>query len=982
MEAASPNVDFNRDVRPILAKHCFTCHGPDEGAREADLRLDTQAGSRDDLGGYAAVKPGSADESELIVRINSEDDDVRMPPADSHPPLSDAEIQTLKKWINEGGEYRTHWSFVAAKDVTVRFDAQDDWSQGPIDRFVLQRMKDAGLQPSARASRETLIRRLYFDLLGVTPTPDDVHRFIGDDDPAAYTKLVDRLLASPDYAERFARSWLDLARYSDTNGYEKDRPRTIWPYRDWVIGAIADDMPFDQFTIEQLAGDMLADATAAQRIATGFNRNTMLNEEGGIDPLEYRYYAMVDRVATVGTVWMGLTTGCAQCHTHKYDPITHTDYYAMMALMDNADEPDVLVPDETARAKRQEIEAKIDAEVQRIAKEQLPSPSEWAGGEYGDSAIQVAFANWMQQQIKQSRDWRTIRPDEMSSTMPKLTLLEDDSILASGDVTKRDVYKLAFELTGDQAPAIALRLEVLAHDSLPAGGPGMGFYEGRRGDFFLSELKATLDGKSVKLHTASHSFGKISVGSGSPDATNVLDGDGSTGWSTSTMEGKDNQLVVNFSEPLKGPGKLAIELLFERHFAAPLGRFRVALTHQRSGDDTQNDAAVASSLRESLSAYLSQFSTEELEAIDADVLVQLQSDFVRTAPELKEHRKKIVALEKQLPEAVRTLGMQERQPDDYRTTHLHHRGEYLQTKDPVDAAVPVVFGSIDGTPNRLAFARWLVSDNNVLVGRVTANRAWRHFFGTGIVRTAGDFGTQSEPPSHPLLIDYLDGQLRRGGWSIKRLHREIVLSATYQQVVGADPESDPGNRLLSRFPYRRLEAEQIRDVMLSAADLLTRKWGGPSVYPPQPAAVSQMAYGNPSWDTSTGADRYRRSLYTFSKRTAPFAAFATFDGPSGETCLARRDSSTTPLQALTLMNDDMYLEIARGLAEATLRDVGSDVAPQLVAQRMFQRLLSRNPEPLELDATVAFYDSQKGHEEPWTLVARALMNTDEAITLP
>jgi hypothetical protein len=407
---------------------------------------------------------------------------------------------------------------------------------------------------------------------------------------------------------------------------------------------------------------------------------------------------------------------------------------------------------------------------------------------------------------------------------------------------------------------------------------------------------------------------------------------------------------------------LQVELVFERHFAAALGRFRVDF----AGGDVAAQAVLLPGIKRS----------------DDTGDRALRREFVLASEVMKKHRKKIDRLRGEIPAEVRTLGMLEREPADARRTHRHHRGEYLQAEEAVDPAVPEVFESIDERPNRLSFARWLVSDKNVLVGRVSANRAWRHFFGTGIVRTAGDFGTQSESPSHPDLIDYLDGQLRHGGWSMKRLHREIVLSATYQQRVGRGPEGDPGNRLLSRFPYRRLDAERIRDVMLSAAGLLTRKIGGPSVFPPQPEAISKMAYGSPDWKTSSDGDRYRRSLYTFSKRTAPFAAFATFDGPSGETCAARRDTSTTPLQALTLMNDEMYLEIARGLAADGLRELGEDASPRSIAERLFRRLLSRKPESDEIDALIDFYRDRASHEEPWTLVARALMNTDEAITVP
>lgn len=972
-------LDFAQQVRPILARHCFKCHGPDPDAREAGLRLDQQEGSRADLGGYAAIVPGDPNRSEAFLRVTSDDSDLRMPPPESGDSLNRDEVDVLKAWIQSGGQYQTHWSFVTPESPLIPDVASPQWCRDSIDRFILKRIEAAKLQPTPRASRETLIRRLYLDLTGTTPSPDAVDRFIHDSHPAAEKKLIDRLLASPEYGERFARSWLDLARYSDTNGYEKDRPRSIWPYRDWVIDALANDMPFDQFSIEQLAGDMLPNATSNQRIATGFHRNTMLNEEGGIDPLEYRYYAMVDRVATTGTVWMGMTIGCAQCHTHKYDPITHNDYFSMMALMNQADEPDVLVEDPARDQRKLDLERRIGNAVDQLADQYLPTLKQTRRGEKpADEELEAtwtAFRSWIQKQVNQSRSWQPIRPTGMTSTMPKLTVLDDDSVLAGGDVTKRDVYRLHFELDEKDLGATALRLEVLPHDSLPAGGPGMAFYEGRRGDFFLSELSVVLDDQVLELDKPSHSYGNISVGSGNADAGNVLDGEGSTGWSTSGNQGQANQLVVNFTQPLTQSGTLTVELLFERHFAAALGRFRFSLTSGPS-------PSVASNLPVQWDAWLHEMN---LDRLSAENYRQLQRRFVLHSDTLSEQRKNIKRLQDSLPEQTRTLGMRERKREDYRSTHRHHRGEYLQPKEVVQPNVPELFRDA-GDPNsprdRLELARWLVSPANPLVGRVTVNRAWREFFGSGIVDTAGDFGTQSQPPSHPQLLDHLAIDLVENGWSLKRLHRKILGSATYRQAIGASNTADPENRLLAVFPQRRFTGEQIRDAFLSAAGALAHRMGGPSVYPPQPESVMKLAYGGPAWPVSRGADRVRRSLYTFSKRTAPFAAYAIFDGPTGEVCLARRSRSTTPLQALTLLNDDMFLEIAGELAEQTLRDVGPEAKPETIIRQMFRRLLVRDPRPGEAQAILEFYEGLAGKNEDWMLVARALMNLDEAMTTP
>jgi hypothetical protein len=851
-------------------------------------------------------------------------------------------------------------------------------------------MEIYGLTPAMPADRQRLIRRLYLDLTGTSPSWDEVERFVNDRHPAAERKLIDRLLASPEYGERIARSWLDLARYSDTNGYEKDRPRSIWPYRDWVIDALNEDLPYNQFSIEQLAGDMLPGASQSHRIATGFHRNTMLNEEGGIDPLEYRYYALVDRVATTGTVWMGMTIGCAQCHTHKYDPITQHDYFALMALLNQANEPDLIVDDADRNQRSSAIEQQIEAAVENLASQLLPTFDAFRQGTVGESGTAISFQAWVQRQLGQARTWMTVRPTQLASTMPKLVVMDDDSVLASGDVTKRDEYTLTIPVTETHIGSTALRLEVLPHPSLPASGPGMAFYEGRRGDFFLSELTVRFDGQAVPLRDASHSFGKISVGSGSADAANVIDGEGSTGWSTAGAEGQPNQLVVNFDQPISSAGELQVSLLFERHFAAALGRFRLSLAMGRSlargsSNATEPSPVVASTLPVAWQSWLSGLKPEQL---TEDQYLLLQRHFVLNDDSLADKRSEIERLKASIPEQTRTLAMQQREPGDERPSHRHHRGEYLQPRELVEPGVPAVFLGTENVrvTDRLQLAQWLVSPSNPLVGRAAVNRAWREFFAVGIVDTAGDFGTQSRSPSHRELLDYLSLDLAQHDWSIKRLHRSLVGTSAYRQSVDAPPSSDPDNVWLSVFPQRRLQAEQIRDSLLSASGLLSFRMGGPSVYPPQPASVMELAWGSPPWETSQGADRYRRSVYTFSKRTAPFAAYVTFDGPTGEVCLDRRDRSTTPLQALTLLNDELYLELARALADQVRRDLvgqsGDTPNERDMIAQMFRRLLSRDPDPQELDAVMRFYQGLAPEEDRWTLVARALINTDEAISVP
>ena len=588
--------------------------------------------------------------------------------------------------------------------------------------------------------------------------------------------------------------------------------------------------------------------------------------------------------------------------------------------------------------------------------------------------LAAGFESWLKTLKTQVVQWQTVAPTATETTMPRLTVQDDGTVLADGDATKRDIYTLTMPPTAGEE-ITAIRIEAMPHPTLPATGPGLAFYEGRRGDFYLSELEITLKGEPIKLGVGTTTVPGAGPKNGKTYPGNVLDEDGSTGWSIPGEAGQTHRLVIPLKTPTRFEQPWNIEMLFERHYVAGLGHFRI--------DVTTAEKAQANALPSALQARLIAAGTSFSDELQTDLAVE----YLRNSKLMGMHRKPIDALRKQLPSAVRTLVLKERDSTNPRTTRRHHRGEYLQPKEVVAPNVPTIFADEQTAPaNRLELARWLVSNRNPLVGRVTVNRAWREFFGVGIVRTAGDFGTQSEPPSHPGLLDWLDAEFReQGRWSLKRLHREIVLSSTYRQRVGSAPVSDPDNRLLSVFPYRRLDAERIRDAFLSASGLLARRIGGASVYPPQPAEVMEMAYGNSSWPTSEGASRYRRSLYTFSKRTAPFAAFSTFDAPSGELCVARRERSTTPLQALTLLNDAMYLEIAQALADQADRDArqnGSQASPARIAERIFKRLFVRAPRPDELLAVLSFYESQSSHEQPWMLVARALMNTDEAITTP
>jgi hypothetical protein len=1111
-------VDFNQDIRPLLASKCYACHGPDEEGRKAKLRLDI----REDALENDIIAPGAVEDSEFHYRIRSDDPDEIMPPPESHASLTEAEKDLLDQWIAEGAEYAKHWAFDPPKASVTLINAAK-WGNNPIDAFILKNLEKNQLKPSAPADPYSLVRRIYLDLTGLPPTPQQADAFVSDQRPDAYERLVDQLLASPRYGEKWAREWLDLARYADTNGYEKDRPREIWHYRDWVIKALNEDMPYDQFTIEQLAGDMLPNATMDQKIATGFHRNTQINEEGGIDPLEFRFYAAVDRVATTGTVWMGLTTGCAQCHTHKYDPITHDEYFGIMALLDNVEEPDLLLYSKNQLKRKAEVEKQIEEKVQELM------------GRHHD--FDQSFEAWKTSLQKEATAWNILQPTEWKTNLAKLEKMEDGSLFASGDFTKRDVYDLNFS---SKEPITALRIEVMTDERLPDFGPGRAYYEGRKGTFFLSEVDLFLNnGQEVSIQSPVASSGH------GPDKT--IDNVGSSGWSTGV--GEEQHIILPLATPIAANQSFSLSLLFERHFVASLGRFRVSATSasttpkpQRLGAKIEDlvamDKALSSEEIQLLkSTYLEKvfYSKKNVQAFDAHakwiwddknnqtkqtlyfsksidlkkkprsarlvytcddeseffingkkvasnalwyepvsvnvsnhfqegtntlavkatnkggpgaLLAQLEIisaegkrqshvtdkswKYSEQEPEGNDWKTKglsdgqestiagkvgdapwkniplksnelseLHALRKQLPHSRRSLVMQERPADNPRPTYLRHRGEYTSPKHEVDPKIPEILLSKNSKmpTNRLEFARWLASADNPIGDRVTVNRAWRSLFGYGLIRTSGDFGTQAPAPDHPELLDWLAVEFRRMGLSLKKLHRLIVTSSTYRQSSNASPkllDKDPQNRLLARGPRLRLSGELIRDHMLHASGKLSSKMYGPGVYPPQPKSVLSHAFGNQTWNISKGEDRFRRSIYTFIKRTAPFAGFMTFDGTSGENCLAKRDRSNTPLQALTLLNDEMYVELAREAGKLVHQSSKEPV------NELFRRFLTRPPSEEEKQALQGYLEQQiarlqKDELKPaeitsdpkadarWAgkvLLARAIMNLDESITKP
>jgi hypothetical protein len=983
---AAPKLDFNRDVRPVLAQHCFKCHGMDDHGRKGGLRLDLrEAALGKGKSGEHAIVPGNADQSEVMVRVLSTDPDEVMPPPSTKTVLPDSAKAILKAWVEQGAEYQPHWAFTppAPQPPPVA-------GIHPVDAFIQDRIAKEGLQPSPAADKHTLIRRVSLDLTGLPPTPAESDAFAQDSAPDAYERLVDRLLSSPAYGERWARRWLDLARYADTNGYEKDRPRSIWPYRDWVVQALNADMPYDQFSIKQLAGDMLPNATPEDLIATGFHRNTMLNEEGGIDPLEFRFHAMTDRVSVTGTTWMGLTLNCTQCHTHKYDPILHTDYYSVMALLNNASEPTYYIPTPQISEQFRERDA-------RIAQLEAALPAQFPGGA---ETLKARFGQWVQEALPSAATWKILKPAAVQTNLPHLEPQPDGFLLGSGDVTKSDTYELTFRQPLKNVRAI--RLEVASHSSLPNDGPGLTAYEGPLGGFFLSELQALQNGAPLAFAAAKATNDvqdppqdptpaptpptepektpppaapkpTKKVADKKANAASALDGDMSSGWMVNGGFGVRHTAVFFFKEPVDLTQGITLRMLFEKHYACSLGHFRI------SAATTEN--ATLTGLPADIEELLASGKTEPQGA--------LLTHFLETAPEMKQAAAPLLAQRRKVPRGQATLVMQERPASHPRPTHRHHRGEYLQPKEEVQPAVPSFLPPLpkDAPANRRTFARWLFAPENPLTARVTVNRHWQAFFGRGLVQSLEDFGYQSDPPSHPELLDWLALELVREKWSLKKLHRLIVTSSTYRQSSKVTPElaqKDPKNILLARGSRFRLDAEIIRDSALKAAGVLSSKMGGPGVYPPQPTSVTtEGTYGKIEWKTSQGEDRYRRSLYTFTKRTAPFAMATTFDAPTGEACLAKREVSNSPLQALTLLNDTMFVEAAGAMAKAVMTEAQSDTDR---LQNLFRRCVTRPAAPEELALLQSFLEKQRAlpleGEVLWSSVARAALNFDETITHP
>jgi len=1165
--AAESPVDFNHDIRPIISSKCYHCHGPDEKSREAKLRLDLRDEAIKERDGVRAIVPGDVAASEAIIRVLSKDKDEVMPPPKEGHALDAREVALLKKWIEQGAEYKEHWAWgkpVRAEvpriadlrlpnaDWKNGADGFGDWSANPIDGFILQKLAAAKMMPSREAEPETLIRRLTLDLTGLPPTPEEVAAFVktwsADPSIANHQSTIgntaDRLLAAPAFGERWARMWLDLARYADSTGYGSDFFRlTIWPYRDWVINAFNRNLPYDQFTIEQLAGDLLPNATALQISATAFHRNTMTNVEGGTIDEEYRVAAVKDRVATTGQVWMGLTVGCAQCHTHKFDPIPHTDYYRFFGVFnqtedsDRADEEPKLplpTPDEQQKMDTLKTEiAALDGQMRGTPPElleelrgwepkmrapvawtvlepatvkagslaevnvrpdhsvfaagmqpatdfytvkvrgglraitgfrieMLPDPADATKGPGRFAAGAAALSDFRVSVVPANRAAATARYVRVERTGGGFISLAEvqafsrgENVTLKGKASQSSTYataaaaraidgktdgnyaKNSVQHTGDGDQAPWWEVDLTADKTIEKvvlwnrtdGGVGNRIAGARlvlldaqrqpvfeqKLDHFASDLAVSVDGaKAVTLRNAS---ADVEEAGGEP--ARAIDATSETAW-TIPGGGQSRVFAVETTQPVDVPEDA--ELVFtlnQRQQEKTITRFRLSMTTQPSPVRELTPA-----IRTILAIEPAQRSAAQAAQL-INYFRPISQQFATTQRALDAKRAALAAIKPLALPVLRELA-----GDKRRETHLFTKGNYLAPAEKLESGLLSAFATFmpaEAKVDRLTAAQWIVNPENTLTARVAVNRFWAQLFGTGIVETEEDFGTQGALPSHPELLDWLavafqspktDSSSQPStlnhqpslGWDVKALLKLIVTSAAYQQSSRVTPETlekDARNRLVSHAPRRRLDAEAVRDQALVLSGLLSRKIGGPSVYPPQPDGLWKVAFngGQNTYPTSKGEDRYRRGIYTFWRRTMPPPSMATFDAPSRESCTVRRTATNTPLQAFVTLNDPVFVECAQALARRIIREGGADLPARL--RFALKLCLARPPADAQVQALASLYENElatyradqpgalKLATDPlgplpdgadaaeyaaWTVVANVLLNLDGVLT--
>ncbi len=1032
---AADDIDFARDIRPLLSENCIYCHGPDEEHREADLRLDLKEHAFADHGGITAFVPGNLEKSEAWYRISTADEIDLMPPPDSNKQLTSEQKDLIKRWIESGAEWTEHWAFVTPEKPKA--PAMEN-AESAIDRFILAKLEQKELEPSPEADRRTLIRRLTFDLTGLPPTPEEVDAFLADQSPDAYEKLIDRLLGSKHFGERMAVYWLDAARYGDTSVMHADGPRDMWPWRDWVVNAFNANQPFDQFSIEQIAGDLLPDATVSQKIASGFNRNHPSSDEGGAIAEELRVSYVVDRVKTTSNVWLGLSMECAQCHDHKYDPVSQREYYQLYAYFNNTTDPGM----QTRKGNQVpvvEVVTEIEEDKLAAIEEKIAATSEQAGKAEQDA--RAAFAKWPRQlagkaepakdvaaPYKQLRHYFPL--DEPSGlTLIDLIGRKDAVTVDAGLVSTERGEKdrgLTFDgrrlFEADDFPAYDHKSQLtfsawLKLDSLVSGAVfakmdddrsyrGYDFWleKGRPGTHLISNwpdnaikvaadqaltpgqwqhVAVTYDGsgeaKGVKVYIDGKLVPSSQVGGKKLTATmknEVAFRIGGRSKSANFMGAADDIRIYDRVLPEKEIPLLTRDLVEESYATAP-------------------DKRTADQKKIAYHHYLSSTAG----AFRRDLAAQVGAEREKT---------------KLLDGKTTVMVMQDNAPDKMRPTYRLNRGAYDQPieDEVIEPGTPAILPPLpeDAPANRLGLARWLFADEHPLTARVAVNQIWQLFFGTGIVETPADFGSQGAFPTHPQLLDWLAVDFRENGWNLKRLVRQIVLSKSYRQaseVRPGDLESDPANRYLARAPRFRLPAEFIRDNALDLGGILLRdQMGGPGVKPYQPPGLwAEVGLGgNPKFVQDHGEKLYRRSLYTYWKRSAPPPAMQIFDAPTRETCVLKRPVTNTPLQALAAMNDVQMIEASRHFAERILAEGGE--SPETRAGFAFETATAREPNSRELSALLDVYrDSlERYRAEPematdllstgeskrnesldaadhaaWTLVASLVLNLDEVL---
>jgi hypothetical protein len=1028
--APTEKIEYNRDVRPILMDACISCHGPDSASREADLRLD----QRDAAIEMAAIMPGDPDSSEMIRRILSEDETERMPPPETKKHLTEEQKQTLIRWIEQGAEYQPHWSFIAPTRPEPPAVKNEAWILNAIDRFILARLQAEGLMPAAEADRRTLARRAALDLTGLPPTPEMLAGFLGDDSPNAYERYVDKLLASPKWGEHRGRYWLDAARYADTHGIHIDNYREMWSYRDWVIKALNANMPFDQFTIENLAGDLLPNPTLEQQIGSGFNRCNITTSEGGAIDEEYAVLYTRDRTETTSQVWLGLTTGCAVCHDHKFDPLSQKEFYELSAFFNNTTQkpmdgnvkdtpPVVLVPPEKDLPRWKELaklvpkaEAAVEARKQSarprfdewlvIAKPadldtMIPSAGLHFAAPLSDDATTIGFKVNDQPReaaLPSTAEWRE------GKTKPNAVYLNQGAILEVSD---------AGDFEGDQPFSVAAWVKLPANDGSASILARMDEANGYRGwDFWI-------EGRRIGAHIINkwpeNAIKAVTTDQLPADqwvhVAFVYDGSRKAAGLKVYVNGQPKPMNVaadSLTETIRTTVPLKIG---QRNNSSPLSGASIedVRIYNRTLADSETSSLASAALLASVQAAI----PEARNAADVDSLFTWWlANLDETAKELVGKRDGLVRERNDIQARSSVTHVMQERPEPP-MAHVLNRGEYDQRLDQVSPDTPDLLPEFpaDLPKNRLGLAQWLMRPENPLTARVTVNRFWQEVFGQGLVRTAGDFGVSGELPSHPELLDWLAIEFRESGWDVKQFFKLLVMSATYRQSAAATPEKlekDGDNRLLSRGPRFRMDAEMVRDYALAASGLLSPKIGGPSVKPYQPPgvweAVAMIGSNTRDYVQDAGESLYRRSMYTFWKRSAPPASMEIFNAPNREHCTVVRERTNTPLQALVTLNEPQFVESACQLAQRAMVEAGPAFGNRLsyIAVRLLARELSDEEQAIVRQSLEKLAEHYAAHEaeakqlidvgetQPdaslppaelaaWTMVVNELMNLDEVL---